>query len=316
MRRWRIVSETQSFREMWNSGDLSHGWCSTPLVQMSARVLGVTPMAPGFKTISIRPELCDINWAKGKVPTPHGDVSVSWTLGRGKWQLEVTIPPGAEAEVTLPVSRFEHPGITMNGRKSVPVVHVASGTYHFEVAGQFKPLPKSVEVEINNDVGKDVLKDDLLHRFLARAEDHCSHTGGGADASALFNGTTRNGSGGEDTLDDGKTFRGYGSGDWLVLSLKQPCDLTEIRTFAGHADARASQNYAVLAAYADAPDKFVKLAAGSRTSEGGATELRLPVKAKGVVAVRFEFLDGAEGFNVYREINLLGTASLPIVRRH
>ena len=60
MRRWQIVPETQSFREMWEGGDLSHGWCSTPLVQMSARILGVTPAAPGFKTISIRPQLCDL----------------------------------------------------------------------------------------------------------------------------------------------------------------------------------------------------------------------------------------------------------------
>jgi len=52
----------------------------------------------------------------------------------------------------------------------------------------------------------------------------------------------------------------------------------------------------------------VKLAAGSKISEGGATELRLPVKASGVLAVRFEFQDGAEGFNVYGEINLLETA--------
>jgi hypothetical protein len=186
MRRWRIVPETQSFREMWNGGDLSHGWCSTPLVQMSAHVLGVTPAAPGFKAIAIRPEPCDLKWAKGKVPTPRGDVAVAWTLGRDKWQLDVTIPPGAEADVILPVSRFEHPGITMNGRKSEAVVHVVSGTYHFEVAGKFKPLPRQVEADGSNDMDADVHKDDLLHRFLARAEDHCSHTGGGVDTSALF----------------------------------------------------------------------------------------------------------------------------------
>ena len=87
MRRWQIVPETQSFREMWNGGDLSHGWCSTPLVQMSARVLGVTPASPGFKTINIRPALCDLAWAKGSVPTPHGDVTVSWALGEERLRL-------------------------------------------------------------------------------------------------------------------------------------------------------------------------------------------------------------------------------------
>jgi hypothetical protein len=186
------------------------------------------------------------------------------------------------------------------------VVHVSSGTYHFEVAGKFKPLPTEVEAKVGNDADAGVVKDDLLHRFLAHADDHCSHTGGGVDASALFNGTTRNGSGGEDTLDDGKTFRGYGRGDWLVLSLTQPCDLGEIRTFAGHGDARASQNYQVFVAYANAPGKFVKLTSGHKECAGGQSELRLPVSTERVSAVRFEFENGPLGFNVYREFNLIG----------
>jgi len=308
LRRWQIVPATQSFREMWNGGDLSHGWCSTPLVQMSARVLGVTPVEPGFKTISISPALCDLKWAKGSVPTPQGDVVVSWILGDDQLQLDVTVPSGAEADVKVPASRFEQPSITLNGQKSEPVVHVTSGTYHFKVTGKLKLIPEQVKAEAGTAVDADVVKNDPLHRLLAHTEDRCTNTGGGENANALFNGTTRNGSDGEDTLDDGKTFRGYGSGDWLVLSLEQPCDLSEIRTFAGHSDTRASQNYTVLVAYTATPDKFAKLAAGSKISEGGATELRLPVKASGVLAVRFEFQDGAEGFNVYGEINLLETA--------
>ena len=107
MRRWHIVEETQSFREMWNGGDLSHGWCSTPLVQMSARVLGVMPTAPGFKKIAIRPSVCDLTWAKGVVPTPHGDVTVSWKWANDALQLDTTIPEGTEADVILP-NRTEH----------------------------------------------------------------------------------------------------------------------------------------------------------------------------------------------------------------
>jgi hypothetical protein len=55
MRRWQIVRETQSFREMWNSGDLSHGWCSTPLVQMSQRT-----------SASSRPRRVSKRWRKAK----------------------------------------------------------------------------------------------------------------------------------------------------------------------------------------------------------------------------------------------------------
>ena len=69
----------------------------------------------------------------------------------------------------------------------------------------------------------------------------------------MLNGTTHNGDGGGETIDDGKTFRGYGDGDWLTLHLKRPCDLSEVRTFAGHSDARASQHYTVLVAIPPRP---------------------------------------------------------------
>jgi hypothetical protein len=58
-------------------------------------------------------------------------------------------------------------------------------------------------------------------------------------------------------------------------------------------------------AYAAEPGEFVKIATGSSRCSEGASQLRLPVKAGGVVAVRFEFRNGPIGFNVYREINLL-----------
>ena len=321
MRRWQIVPETQSFHEMWQSGDLSHGWCSTPLVQMSQRVLGVAPASPGFKTIAIRPHTCDLAWAKGSVPTPQGDVRVAWAFGADKFLLDVTVPEGCEADVTVPTARFERVAITCDDKSSAPTMHVAAGTHHFEATGQLKPVvvqkvedpppPRSHARAdlLEKDYEADVVKNDLLHRFLAGMEDHCSHSGGGRDAAALVNRTTRNGSGGSSTQDDGKTFRGYGRGDWLVLRLKQPCDLSEIRTFAGHPDGRASQDFDVLVASAAAPRDFVKVATGKRASTGGATELRIPVKVKATVAVRFEFRSGAHGFNVYREINLLGTPS-------
>ena len=118
MRRWNIVPDTQSFREMWNSGDLSHGWCSTPLVQMSQRILGVEPTTPGFKSLVIRPQVCDLTWAKGKVPTPQGNVEVSWKLQNQKILIEVTIPKETEAEIVLPKE----------------IQHITAGHYYFESA--------------------------------------------------------------------------------------------------------------------------------------------------------------------------------------
>ena len=136
LRRWQVVLDTQSFRENWQSGDLSHGWCSTPLVQMSARVLGVTPAAPGFDMIDVRPTLCDLTWAKGSVPTPHGAVVVAWKLSPRELKLDVTVPVGAEADVVVPVSRFERPVVTLGGKISERRAHVTAGVHHFQVVGE------------------------------------------------------------------------------------------------------------------------------------------------------------------------------------
>ena len=155
----------------------------------------------------------------------------------------------------------------------------------------------------------EVVKEDLLSRELARYEDHASHSGGGTDAAALFNGTAGNGDGGEETLDDGATFRGYADGDTLTLWLKHPCDIREIRTFAGHADARAGQAYDVYAARAGAPATFVKVGGGEQRAGRGLTVVRVPVQAERVVALQLRFRNGPLGFNVYREVNVLGSPS-------
>jgi len=161
-----------------------------------------------------------------------------------------------------------------------------------------------VQTRTGASLETDVVKQHLVP-IASVTEQGVAHDGGGNNADALFNGTTHNGSGGHGTLNDGKTFRGYAAGSSLTLQLAKPSRLAEIRTFAGHADGRASQNYTVLVARASDPQKFEKLANGSVHSAGGASELRVKVPAKDIVAVRFEFQDGPLGFNVYREMQIL-----------
>lgn len=172
--------------------------------------------------------------------------------------------------------------------------------------------PKIPASAVQSRTGKsleaDVVKENLL-TIASVTEAGVAHDGGGTNASALFNGTTRNGSGGDETLNDGKTFRGYGNGSSLTLRLDRPSDLAEIRTFAGHPDGRASQNYVVLIARATDPATFEKLGSAVVRCGGGASELRVKAGSTDVVAVRFEFQDGPLAFNVYREINLVGATN-------
>jgi len=87
---------------MWESGDYSHGWTGTPLIQMSARILGVEPSSPGFRTVAVRPFPSGLEWARGVVPTPHGKLEVSWQRSGSGFHLHVSVPQGVTADVTLP----------------------------------------------------------------------------------------------------------------------------------------------------------------------------------------------------------------------
>lgn len=92
--RWKILPDTQSFFEMWNTGDRSHAWNATPLFQMSGRILGVTPIEPGFKVFAVDPKPSGLMWAKGVVPTPHGKIRVSWIQGEAGLTVDLTVPKG------------------------------------------------------------------------------------------------------------------------------------------------------------------------------------------------------------------------------
>jgi len=167
MRKWQINPETQTSLEMGDGGDLSHGWIATPLAQISEHILGITPASPGFKTIDIRPMLCDLQWAIGSVPTPHGLVSVAWRRVSDSFTLSVTIPAGTSAAVAFPTSSAGSV-ITANGRdiwkggrpmkaagvssvESKPnaiFIHISPGTYQFagQMLGNYprgRGLPKS-----------------------------------------------------------------------------------------------------------------------------------------------------------------------------
>ena len=103
MHEYKVISETQTVREMGpGRGDYSHGWIATPAYQMPSKILGVRPTLPGFSSVLIKPETCGLSWANGSVPTPHGNVNVSWKVDGDKFTLDMTIPPGASARIEVP----------------------------------------------------------------------------------------------------------------------------------------------------------------------------------------------------------------------
>lgn len=83
--------------------------------------------------------------AKGEIQTPRGELISSWADRAGEFSLELTIPAGSTALVSLPGSAckavFEggkpvavSAGVTAAGRKKGrSLFNVVSGTYSFTV---------------------------------------------------------------------------------------------------------------------------------------------------------------------------------------
>lgn len=74
---------------------LCHGWASGPTAWLSANVLGVKIIEPGYKVIRVEPHLGDLQWAEGTVPTPYGEIKVSHRKGNdGKVVSKIEVPEG------------------------------------------------------------------------------------------------------------------------------------------------------------------------------------------------------------------------------
>ncbi|MCB9455853.1 MAG: family 78 glycoside hydrolase catalytic domain [Anaerolineaceae bacterium] len=106
-RRWGALVEAGdgTFRETWQVNEatsLCHGWASTPTHDLTAEVLGVTPLEPGFTTFRVAPQPAGLAWAEGAVPTPHGEIEIAWRWENDHFNLALVVPEYTTAEVVLP----------------------------------------------------------------------------------------------------------------------------------------------------------------------------------------------------------------------
>jgi hypothetical protein len=75
-------------------GSWAHGWSSGAAPALTGYVLGVSPTSPGFATFVVDPRPSGLKWARGVVPTPHGDIRVAWRMDGNRLSLGVSAPRG------------------------------------------------------------------------------------------------------------------------------------------------------------------------------------------------------------------------------
>ena len=143
-----VIPETQTVREAGpNKGDYSHGWIASPAYQMSSKILGITPAAPGFDAINIQPTLCGLSFARGTVPSRHGLIGVDWTKRSDQFSIKLDIPSGTHANVKLPTGPAPNPQLLLDGKPLVPSTGGAAGTQSSVYSIQRSP--GSIQFKLN-----------------------------------------------------------------------------------------------------------------------------------------------------------------------
>jgi hypothetical protein len=106
LRKWKLLLDEHpsSLKECWDMGDYSHAWGATPAIQLSRRVLGVTPQQAGFAVVQICPCLGDLDWAAGEVPTPYGPIRCRWQKSEFYLEGDLVIPEGVIASFVISAS--------------------------------------------------------------------------------------------------------------------------------------------------------------------------------------------------------------------
>jgi len=111
--RWSamLADGESTLRETWQLDPITsqcHAWSATPTFDLSADLLGVAPLAAGFRRLRIAPQIAGLEWARGTFPTPHGEVKVAWHRHDGRVTLKISVPVACVAEVQCPGSAAVH----------------------------------------------------------------------------------------------------------------------------------------------------------------------------------------------------------------
>ncbi len=92
---------------------LAHGFSATPTWQLSRHVLGVVPDGAGFEKVAVAPNLCDLDFAEGVVPTRRGDIAVSLVRRDRGFEAQIALPDGLVGRVLAPA------GCVLDGEASL-----------------------------------------------------------------------------------------------------------------------------------------------------------------------------------------------------
>jgi hypothetical protein len=71
-----------------------HAWGAHAIYHFFATILGIRPASPGFRTVTITPQLGTLSWARGTMRHPRGKITVDVEIKQGALRGRIQLPDG------------------------------------------------------------------------------------------------------------------------------------------------------------------------------------------------------------------------------
>lgn len=141
-----LASGSTLTMESWDQSlktnlDLNHAWGAAPANIIPRYLVGIRPIEPGWSAFTIQPQPGSLSEVRATVPTMKGPIRFSYLREARGYTVEVIIPAGTTAEVSLPRFGKTLRHATKDNRRirvhrvgeSFVVGKVGSGKHSFEV---------------------------------------------------------------------------------------------------------------------------------------------------------------------------------------
>jgi alpha-L-rhamnosidase len=119
---------------------------------MYRHIAGIAPLAPGYARFAVAPTPGGgVTHGSGSLESAYGRIATSWAIEGDRFSLDVTVPPGTTAEVTLP--EVDAPSVQDSGRPAASVTGITQlhpgalgaelslGSGHYVLTGKLKGAP-------------------------------------------------------------------------------------------------------------------------------------------------------------------------------
>lgn len=99
-----VASANSTLWEVWsadNDSTINHSWSGGVLTLSGQRIAGLTPTAPGWRRLSVRPQPGTLRNVEASAATPQGKAAVKLSHQAEGWSAVIEIPPGCLADIDL-----------------------------------------------------------------------------------------------------------------------------------------------------------------------------------------------------------------------